>query len=59
MRPLIAFPYALRALAATVLPRHDAQRYRWHVGAALAPRRGEGLRESAERFNSENVAING
>jgi len=59
MRPLIAFPYALRALAATVLPGHDAQRYRWHVGAALAPRRGEGLRESAERFNSENVVING
>ena len=59
MRPLIAFPYALRALAATVLPGHDAQRYRWHVTAAIAPWRGEGLRESAERFNSENGAING
>ena len=57
MRPLIALPYALRALAAVVLPGHDPKRYIWHVSAALAPSRGEGLRESAERFNLEHSAI--
>lgn len=53
MRPLIALPYLLRAIAATVLPDHDARRYLWHVEATLAPRRGEGLREAAARFNSD------
>jgi GT2 family glycosyltransferase len=57
MRPLIAFPYALRALAAVVLPGHDPKRFIWHVSATLAPSRGEGLREAAERFNSEHSAV--
>jgi GT2 family glycosyltransferase len=48
-RPLYAFPYALRALAALVLPGHDPRRYLAHVAAALAPQRGEGIRESATR----------
>ena len=52
MRPLIAFPYLARAVAAVFLPGHDARRYLWHVEATLAPGRGEGLREAAARFNA-------
>jgi N-acetylglucosaminyl-diphospho-decaprenol L-rhamnosyltransferase len=51
VRWLTAWAYALRALAATVLPRHSAERYRSHVAATLRPARGEGLREAAERYN--------
>jgi N-acetylglucosaminyl-diphospho-decaprenol L-rhamnosyltransferase len=51
VRWLAAFPYALRALAALVLPGHSARRYWAHVGAALRPGRGEGLREAAEEYN--------
>ena len=50
-RWLTAWPYALRALAATVLPGHSAERYRRHVAATLHPGRGEGLGEAAERYN--------
>jgi GT2 family glycosyltransferase len=46
-RPLHALPYALRALAAVVLPGHDPRRYAAHVAAALFPGRGEGIREAA------------
>jgi N-acetylglucosaminyl-diphospho-decaprenol L-rhamnosyltransferase len=53
VRWLTAWAYALRALAATVLPGHSAQRYRRHVTATLHPDRGEGLREAAERYNRE------
>jgi hypothetical protein len=53
VRWLTAVPYALRALAATVLPGHSARRYRRHVTATLRPRRGEGLREAAQRYNRE------
>lgn len=52
-RPVAAAPYLLRAIAATVLPRHSSRRYLWHVRAILSPRRGEGIREAAERFNAE------
>jgi N-acetylglucosaminyl-diphospho-decaprenol L-rhamnosyltransferase len=51
VRWLTALPYALRALAATLLPNHSARRYWRHVTATLAPSRGEGLREAAERYN--------
>ncbi|MEI6448050.1 MAG: glycosyltransferase [Actinomycetes bacterium] len=51
MRPLIAFPYLVRAVAATVLPGHDRARYLWHVKATLSPANGSGLREAAAEFN--------
>jgi hypothetical protein len=50
-RPLNAWPYLLRALAALVLPGHDPRRYLAHARAALQPARGEGLREAAEAHN--------
>lgn len=43
VRWLTAWTYALRALAALVLPRHDARRYLAHARAAISPSRGEGL----------------
>ncbi len=52
VRALTAYTYALRALAALVLPGHDPRRYWRHVTATLRPTRGEGIREAAERFNS-------
>lgn len=55
VRLLTAWTYLLRAVAATVLPRHDARRYLWHVGAALRPWSGEGLREAAAAFNAQQA----
>jgi hypothetical protein len=52
VRWLTAWTYALRALAALALPGHSARRYWLHVRSALAPARGEGLREAADRFNA-------
>jgi len=51
VRALTAWAYALRALAALVLPGHSARRYWRHVTATLRPTRGEGLREAAEEYN--------
>jgi GT2 family glycosyltransferase len=48
VRALTAWTYALRALAALVLPGHDPRRYWRHVTATLMPSRGQGLREAAE-----------
>jgi GT2 family glycosyltransferase len=48
VRWLTAWTYALRALAATVLPRHPAKIYRAHARQALHPDRGESLRDRAE-----------
>ncbi len=56
VRWLTAFPYALRTLAAVVLPGHDPRRYAAHVRATLRPGRGEGIREAAEAFNRERDA---
>ena len=51
VRWLTAWTYAVRALAALMLPEHSARRYRRHVSATLHPARGEGLREAAEEYN--------
>jgi N-acetylglucosaminyl-diphospho-decaprenol L-rhamnosyltransferase len=56
VRWLTAWAYAVRALAARVLPGHDPARYMAHVRATLNPGRGEGLREAAEEFNRRAVA---
>ncbi len=48
VRALTAWPYALRALAATVLPNHPARIYWAHARQALLPTRGESLRDRAE-----------
>jgi N-acetylglucosaminyl-diphospho-decaprenol L-rhamnosyltransferase len=51
VRWLTAWTYALRALAALVLPGHSPRRYRRHASATLHPARGEGLREAAAAYN--------
>ncbi len=51
LRPLLAFPYLLRALAAAVLPKHSARVYLRHARQALAPGSGEGIREAADAYN--------
>lgn len=51
VRWFTAWAYAVRTLAAFVLPGHDPQRYAKHVTATLFPERGDGLRESAAEFN--------
>jgi GT2 family glycosyltransferase len=56
VRWLTALPYALRALAALVLPGHDPRRYARHVTATLRPDRGEGIREAAGAFNAARDA---
>jgi N-acetylglucosaminyl-diphospho-decaprenol L-rhamnosyltransferase len=51
VRWLTAWTYALRALAALLLPGRSPRRYWRHVTASLMPGRGEGVREAAERYN--------
>jgi hypothetical protein len=51
LRPLLAWPYLVRAAAALVLPGHSPRRYWLHARQALRPERGEGLREAAEAYN--------
>ncbi|HEY4897486.1 MAG TPA: glycosyltransferase [Solirubrobacteraceae bacterium] len=53
VRWLTALPYALRAIAALVLPGHSPRRYWRHVTASLRPERGDGLREAAELYNED------
>ncbi len=48
VRVLTAWSYAIRALAATVLPNQPARVYWAHARQALLPNRGHGLREKAE-----------
>jgi N-acetylglucosaminyl-diphospho-decaprenol L-rhamnosyltransferase len=47
VRLLTAWSYALRALAATVLPNHPARVYWAHARQALFPNRGKSLRDQA------------
>lgn len=49
VRVLTAWSYALRALAATVLPNQPARVYWAHARQALLPGRGESLRDRARR----------
>jgi GT2 family glycosyltransferase len=56
VRALTAWAYALRALAALLLPGHDPRRYLAHAAAALAPSRGSGLREAAQTYNAARRA---
>jgi GT2 family glycosyltransferase len=51
MRPLLAWPYLLRAVAAVFLPAHSPRRYWLHARQALLPNSGEGIREAAEAYN--------
>jgi N-acetylglucosaminyl-diphospho-decaprenol L-rhamnosyltransferase len=52
VRALTAWSYALRALAATVLPNQPARVYWAHARQALFPSRGESLRDRALRTAS-------
>jgi N-acetylglucosaminyl-diphospho-decaprenol L-rhamnosyltransferase len=47
VRVLTAWSYALRALAATVMPRRPARVYWAHARQALLPERGESIRDRA------------
>jgi GT2 family glycosyltransferase len=51
VRLLTAWSYALRALAATVLPNQPAHIHWAHARQALRPSRGEGLRERASNLS--------
>lgn len=51
VRVLDAWIYGLRALAALVLPGRDPRRFALHAWRSLAPGRGDGLREAADRYN--------
>jgi N-acetylglucosaminyl-diphospho-decaprenol L-rhamnosyltransferase len=51
MRPVLAWPHLLRAIAAVFLPAHSPRRYWLHARQALMPGRGEGIREAAEAYN--------
>lgn len=58
VRWLTAWAYALRALAALVIPGRSARRYWRHVVATLRPARGEGVREAAAAYNRTGEAEN-
>jgi GT2 family glycosyltransferase len=47
VRALTAWSYAVRAVAATVLPNQPADIYRVHAHQALRPQRGESIRDRA------------
>jgi GT2 family glycosyltransferase len=51
VRWLLAWGYGVRAVVATVVPGHDARRYRRDFVAALWPGRGDGIREAAAARN--------
>jgi GT2 family glycosyltransferase len=54
VRVLTAWSYALRALAASVLPTQPARVYWAHAHQALCPNRGESLRDRAKRTASNS-----
>ena len=52
VRLLTAWSYAIRALAASVLPKQPAPIYRAHARQALFPNRGESIHDRADRTAS-------
>jgi N-acetylglucosaminyl-diphospho-decaprenol L-rhamnosyltransferase len=58
-RVLWAWSYVPRAIAAMVLPGHDAHRYWLHARQALRPSRGDGMREAADAYNLKLAASHG
>jgi len=52
VRVLTAWSYALRALAATVLPNQPAGVYRAHARQALLPNRGQSIRDWADEVQA-------
>jgi hypothetical protein len=48
VRVLTAWSYALRALAAVVIPGRPARVYRAHARQALFPQRGESIRDRVD-----------
>jgi N-acetylglucosaminyl-diphospho-decaprenol L-rhamnosyltransferase len=58
-RLLWAWSYVPRAVAATILPGHDARRYWLHARRALRPTHGEGMREAADAYNLKIAASRG
>ena len=57
LRPLLALPYLVRALAAVVIPGRSPRRMWVHARQALRPGRGEGIREAAEDFNRQITGV--
>jgi N-acetylglucosaminyl-diphospho-decaprenol L-rhamnosyltransferase len=55
VRALTAWSYALRALAATVLPNRPAPIFWAHARQALFPDRGESLRDRAQDLTSSSM----
>jgi N-acetylglucosaminyl-diphospho-decaprenol L-rhamnosyltransferase len=55
LRPLLAWPYLLRAAAALFLPGHSPHRYWLHARQALLPGHGDGIREAAEEYNRSRL----
>ncbi len=55
VRTLTAWSYALRALAASVLPKQPAAVYWAHTRQALFPNRGESLRDRAQKRASSSM----
>jgi N-acetylglucosaminyl-diphospho-decaprenol L-rhamnosyltransferase len=51
LRPLLAWPYLVRAIGAVFLPSHSSRRYWLHARHAIRPGRGDGIREAAEDYN--------
>ena len=56
LRPLLALPYVVRAVAALFVPGRSPRRMWVHARQALRPSRGEGIREAAEAFNRTRTA---
>lgn len=55
VRVLTAWSYAIRAVAATILPNQPAPIYRAHARQALFPSRGESLRDRAYMRESSSI----